>query len=72
MGGVNELIINAQTGLLYNNEQELYDHCVKLGTDKSLRIRLGEGAFEFAKLNFDNNISSKCVFDIYDALLLLK
>ncbi len=72
VGGVNELVVNAETGLLYNDEQELYDRCVKLGTDKSLRIRLGEGALKFAKLNFDNNISSKCVFDIYDTLLNLK
>ncbi|MBA2563518.1 MAG: glycosyltransferase family 4 protein [Chitinophagaceae bacterium] len=72
VGGVNELVVNAETGLLYNNEQELYDHCVKLGTDKSLRNNLGEGALKFAKLNFDNNTSSKCVFDIYDTLLQLR
>ncbi|MBA2563239.1 MAG: glycosyltransferase [Chitinophagaceae bacterium] len=71
VGGVNELI-NAETGLLYNTEQELYDYCVKLGTDKSLQAKLGNGALGFAKKNFDNNISSNGVFDIYNTLLNIK
>src|SRR5688572_30266376 len=69
VGGVNELIVNGETGFLYNNEREFYDYCVQLGTDKSLRTILGCGALEFARKNFDNRISSKRVFDIYDNLL---
>ena len=69
VGGVNELIINNKTGYLYNNDNELYDYCVKLGNNNTLQFIMGNSAFEFAKTNFDNAISSKRVFEIYDMLL---
>jgi glycosyltransferase involved in cell wall biosynthesis len=72
VGGVNELVVHGKTGFLYNNEDEFYNCCVKLGNDASLRTTMGGAAIEFAKQNFDNNISSKKVFDIYDKLLELE
>lgn len=72
VGGVNELIIQNKTGLLYNSEEELRDYCIKMGTDNSLRAAMGLAAVEFAAQNFDNNISSKKVFNIYDKLLELE
>ncbi len=69
VGGVNELLITNKTGFLYDNETELYDFCVKLGNDKNLQTVMGNSALEFAKTNFDNAISSKRVFEIYDKLL---
>jgi len=69
VGGVNELIINNKTGFLYNNDNELYDYCVKLGNNNTLQFIMGNSALEFAKTNFDNAISSKRVFEIYDMLL---
>lgn len=69
IGGVNELIIDQKTGLLYDNEQEFYNCCIKLGTDKVLRNKMGNAALEFAKGNFDNNISSSRIFNVYDNLL---
>jgi glycosyltransferase involved in cell wall biosynthesis len=69
VGGVNELIINQETGLLYNNKDELCRCCIALGTNPILQLAMGKAAFEFAKRNFDNNVSSRRVFEIYDVLL---
>lgn len=69
VGGVNELIVQNETGLLYNSEDELRRYCIKIGTDSSLRATMGRAAVAFASQNFDNNISSKKIFNIYDKLL---
>lgn len=69
VGGVNELIVNNLTGLLYNNEEELYTSCLKLGTDKALRTFMGNNAEAFAKKNFDNDISSEKISRLYNTLL---
>ncbi|CAG5072004.1 D-inositol-3-phosphate glycosyltransferase [Dyadobacter sp. CECT 9623] len=69
LGGVNELIVNGETGFLYDTPDELQQYCEILGTDESLRLRMGTDAVLFAKRNFDNRISSALVFKTYDKLL---
>lgn len=69
VGGVNELIIDHETGFLYNSEEEFRHYCIKLGTDKDLHAAMGKAATDFAKKNFDNNVSSQKVFEIYNCLL---
>lgn len=68
-GGVNELIVNNETGFLYNNGRELCDCCIRLGSDPLLREKMGRSALQFARLYFDNNTSSGKVFEIYNRLL---
>ncbi|MEO6218808.1 MAG: glycosyltransferase family 4 protein [Ginsengibacter sp.] len=69
VGGVNELVVRDETGFLYDNDTELYNYCIELGENKNLRFEMGSSAFDFAKKNFDNNVNTTKVFEIYDKLL---
>ncbi|MCF2494195.1 glycosyltransferase [Dyadobacter chenhuakuii] len=69
VGGVNELIIDKKTGLLYNTLDELCICCEKLGTDVKLRKEMGNEARKIAVERFDNAVNSRRVFNIYDELI---
>lgn len=69
VGGVNELIDNEVTGLLYHDESELMKHCISLGTNWRLREELGRNASNFARNNFDNVVNSEKIFEVYRQLI---
>ncbi|WP_289040654.1 glycosyltransferase family 4 protein [uncultured Zobellia sp.] len=65
IGGVNELIKNNQTGLLYRNEPEFIICCKKMIKDSKLRQSLGQGAYMFAKENFNPDVNLKRTYEFY-------
>lgn len=68
IGGVNELIFNNKTGLLYNSKQDMINKMIKLAEDRQLRRYLGENAIEFAKKNFNAEVNAKRTFDFYESI----
>lgn len=61
-GGTKELIINNKTGLLIpmRDENALEDALVRLGKDRSLRVKLAEGLYKNVQKNFSwKEISEK-------------
>ncbi len=69
VGGVNELIVKNQTGFLYESEKEFYNYCIELGENQNLRASMGKSGVEFARNNFDNEVNTKKVFELYNRLL---
>lgn len=69
VGGVNELVVNNETGFLYRNRQQWLEYCIKLAENPKLRNQFGNAAIQFAKENFDNDLNTKKVFTVYDRLL---
>lgn len=67
--GVDELVINGKTGLLYDNEEQFTQHCLSLAEDIERRNQMKEECLIHARANFDNNVNSLRVFSIYDKLL---
>ena len=66
IGGVNELILDNKTGLLYDSKEDMINKMIKLAEDKQLRAVLGKNAIEFAKENFDAIVNTKKTFEFYD------
>lgn len=69
IGGVNELIINNKTGLLYKSHKEMINCIIKLAEDNKLRYNLGNNARMFALDNFNSEINAQKTFEVYKKLL---
>jgi len=67
--GVDELIIDGKTGYLYNDETQFLEYCLELAKDDVKRLEMKEECISHANSNFDNEINSVRVFDIYNDLL---
>ena len=68
IGGVNELIINNETGILFNNEKELEQAICSLGNNEELRKEMSFNAEKFAVANFNSSINSKRVVEFYEKI----
>ncbi|WP_031529040.1 glycosyltransferase family 4 protein [Dyadobacter crusticola] len=69
LGGVNELIVDKVTGFLYETPEQFCKYCEILGNDQPARRKMGGQAELFARKNFDNQINSQRVFQVYEELL---
>ncbi len=69
VGGVNELIVKNKTGFLYDSEEELYNYCIELAENKNLRQTMGKAGTEFARSEFNNELNTQRVFNLYELLL---
>ncbi len=67
IGGVNETVLNKETGLLVNqgNTDELADALLKLLTDKALREKMGSNGQLFVSKNFTWEICSQKMLKVY-------
>lgn len=72
IGGVNEIVIDKKTGLLFNWKtfDGIVSQCEKLANDAVYRKKLGENAVRFAHENFDAVKNSKRTCEIYNNVLL--
>ena len=67
IGGVQEAVINNQTGLLVKpNSQDLADAILKLLSDSSLRERMGKEGREFVSNSFTWDISAQKMLKVYN------
>lgn len=71
VGGVNELIIDGRTGLLYElgNTQQFLQKLGELVNHQDIRLQLGKNAKDFAMANFDASKNTKRIERIYKRLL---
>ena len=71
IGGVNEIVIDKETGLLFNWKtfDGIASQCEKLAKDVAYRKMLGENAVRFAHENFDAVKNSKRTCEIYEQVL---
>lgn len=70
IGGPQELIINNETGLLFNQDFSDIENAFELlKHDSNLRLKLGKSAYKYAHENFNADYNAKKVFDIYDSLI---
>jgi glycosyltransferase involved in cell wall biosynthesis len=71
LGGVNELIVHNETGLLVEpaNPQVLADAILSLLADAEERRRLGENAYHLARERFDVQTNVRQIEQIYEAVL---
>lgn len=72
IGGVNEIVIDKETGLLFNWKtfDGIVSQCEKLAKDVAYRKMLGENAVRFAHENFDAVKNSKRTCEVYNNVLL--
>jgi glycosyltransferase involved in cell wall biosynthesis len=72
VGSQNELVINNQTGILYdlNNRTDLINAIKLLGTNGDLRKKMGENARDFALKMFDLKENVKKISKIYEDVSL--
>ncbi|KKI93260.1 hypothetical protein WQ54_05340 [Bacillus sp. SA1-12] len=68
IGGVNELIRNNETGILYNNTEELEWAIKSFGENRKLREEMGAKAEQYALENFNSIINAKQIMDFYDSI----
>lgn len=70
IGGVEELVVDGETGLLVapGNAKDLVTTIVRVLKDKSLCERLGEQGYVAARRLFDANANAQKVFEIYAEL----
>ena len=71
VGGLNELINDGTTGVLYKKDDP--DDCVEkleqIALQPEFRKNLGAAAEKFARQNFDADKNAKATFEMYDELL---
>jgi glycosyltransferase involved in cell wall biosynthesis len=66
IGGVNEAVLNKETGLLVKQDsRELADAILKLLSDKSLRERMGHKGRAFVSSNFSWDVCTQRMLQIY-------
>ncbi len=67
IGGVNETVLNKETGLLVKqgNTDELADALLKLLTDKTLREKMGSNGQLFVSKNYTWDICSQKMLNVY-------
>lgn len=68
IGGVDELIVNNKTGILYNDDTELDNAITFLGKKVSIRKQMGENAERYALTNFNSSINAHEIMKFYDSL----
>lgn len=68
IAGIPELIRNNETGMLFNNIEELYEKMKELFENKELTETLGNNAKEFAKEEFAKEKYYNKINDIYQRL----
>ncbi|MFH1677736.1 MAG: glycosyltransferase family 4 protein [Patescibacteria group bacterium] len=68
--GVRETIINKKTGYLFQpgSEKDLAEKILKLAESKELRKKIGENAFKFISVNFDEKIMINKHQKLYQSL----
>jgi glycogen(starch) synthase len=73
IGGVNEAVLNGETGLLVGrgSSGELADALLKLLSDKALRLKMGEAGRRFVMENFTWDICAKKMLAVYREALAL-
>lgn len=71
IGGVNEIVVDKETGLLFDWKtfDGIIAQCKKLANDVEYRKWMGSNALRFAHENFDAVKNSKKTYDIYDNIL---
>lgn len=65
VGSQNELIIDEETGYLYDTTEQAIQFILKLSEDKSLREKLGSNARKFAEQHFSSVKNSIETFKVY-------
>lgn len=72
IGGLNEIVSDKETGLLFNYKtfEGIISQCEKLADDVAYRKKLGENAVQFAHENFDAVKNSQKICEVYDRILL--
>ena len=67
VGGVNEAVLNGETGLLVNrgNSDELADALLKLLSDESLREKMGANGRRFVMDNFTWDVCAERMLAVY-------
>lgn len=66
--GITDTVISGQTGILVNNEHELTDTIIKLLTDQTLNVTLGDAARSFVQNTFSPNFIIKDWLRLFDSL----
>ncbi len=71
IGGLNELIEDEITGLLYKQEdsKDCLRKLERIALDSEFRKKCGLAAEKFARQNFDADKNARATFEIYDELL---
>ena len=74
IGGVNEIVVDGKTGLLFNHKtfDDIICHCEKLADNIEVRKNLGNNAIKFAHDNFDAVKNSQRTCEVYNQVLSLK
>jgi phosphatidylinositol alpha-1,6-mannosyltransferase len=66
IGGVNEALLDKETGLLVKQDsRELADAILKLLSDKSLRERMGHKGRAFVSSNFSWDVCTQRMLQVY-------
>jgi len=68
IGGVNELICNNETGILYHNDKELERAINTLGENYELREKMSGNAERYALEKFNSSINSREIMEFYENL----
>lgn len=69
VGGLKELVIDGETGLMYNNKESLVQCCQRLIDNNYIREEMAANAEKYALDNFDSVKNAKRVFEIYEGFL---
>lgn len=64
--GIPEIVVDNVTGLIAHNSTELVKAMIKLGTDAYLRKKLGSLARVNVEMNFNQNLSIKRLYQLYN------
>jgi len=73
IGGINETVINNQTGILAKpgNIEELTQALLKLLADKALREKMGQAGRDFVLKNYTWDICTQKMLQVYNEALSL-
>lgn len=69
IAGIPELVRDSETGMLFNNTEELYEKMKTLFENKELVETLGKNAKEFARREFSKEQYYNKIYNIYQELL---
>ena len=67
-GATPEIVLDRETGLLYDNTEELADNMKTLMNDKKLGLHMGKKGLERAKNCFSEESNAEQIINIYREL----
>ncbi|HBH47589.1 MAG TPA: hypothetical protein DDX98_03065 [Bacteroidales bacterium] len=68
-GGIPEIIVNGESGLLYDDVSDLFEQMKKLLNDEELYLKLGQTGLETAKRKFTIDVYSTAILNTINRIL---